>query len=129
MSERNFDRSLRHALTFVLGMLAGLLLLGLARCEARGEHAPGALHDWYESQHNGKGLWCCNEADGHQYDGSYTLHEDGTVTLGELLGAPREVEAFKVLKGPNPTGHAVVWFLQDADGTPRIYCFAPGPLT
>ncbi len=118
----------QHLLTFALGILAGLLLASFA-AHARGTFPPGPLHDWFEQRHNSLGQWCCNEADGHQYDGEYVLHKDGSVTLGELLGTPREIESFKVLKDPNPTGHAIVWFTQDADGAPRIYCFIPGPLT
>jgi hypothetical protein len=33
-----------------------------------------------------------------------------------------------VLKGPNPTGHAVWWYLE-VGSQHRDYCFAPGTLS
>lgn len=45
-------------------------------------------------------------------------------------GKPHIIDAWNVLKdSDNPTGHAVWWYLLGANGEPRDYCFAPGPLT
>lgn len=74
---------------------------------------------WFESQTNALGQYCCNESDGHPYLDDYTMNDDGSVTLQDGHKLP----AYMVLKGPNPTGHAVVWHLGET-----YYCFAPGTL-
>ena len=76
---------------------------------------------------NAKGQWCCNESDGHPYFGDYSLREDGSVVLnyeGQRYVIPDQL----VLKGTNPTGHAVWWFLEGPTGR-TTYCFAPGTLS
>lgn len=83
------------------------------------------LHKWFEEQTNGAGGSCCSDADGHLYDGDYTINADGSVTL-EIEGEKVTMEAYKVLNGPNPTGHAVVWYLKGGYGL-ATYCFAAGP--
>lgn len=80
-----------------------------------------ALSKWFGAQHNKNGGFCCDQADGHFYGGGYKFNSDGSVTLGD----GRQVEAYKVLDGPNPTGHPVLW--SNSKGT-YIYCFAPGAL-
>lgn len=91
--------------------------------DAEGKYTNSPNKEWFETQHNSLGAWCCNEADGHIYDGDYKLNQDGSVTIGNFT-----IEGYKVLKGPNPTGHAVWWFVDASYG--RItYCFIPGPLT
>ena len=71
--------------------------------------------------------WCCTESDGHPYFGDYSLGEDGSVVLnyeGQRYVIPDQL----VLKGTNPTGHAVWWFLEGPTGR-TTYCFAPGTLS
>ena len=90
---------------------------------------PDGLYDnspykkWFTTQHNDKGQWCCDQSDGHPYLDDYTMNQDGSVTLAD----GHKIEAYMVLKGANPTGHAVYWFL-DTDGGRTDYCFAPGTL-
>jgi hypothetical protein len=100
-------------------------LIGLATAHARdpsGKYANAPHAQWYRSQHNAAGLWCCDEADGHPYYGDYTLNQDGSVIVeGE------KIEKYKVLTGPNPTGHAVWWWVGVGGGR-QTYCFAPGTL-
>jgi hypothetical protein len=72
---------------------------------------------WYESQRGCGGGKCCSEADAEAYFGSVTYNADGSVTLEN--GA--RVASCSVLRGPNPTGHAVWWHKG-----PVSYCFAPG---
>ena len=53
--------------------------------------------------------------------------EDGSVVLnyeGQRYVIPDQL----VLKGTNPTGHAVWWFLEGPTGR-TTYCFAPGTLS
>lgn len=103
-----------------------ILLLAIAPAAARdpdGRYANSPLKQWFESQHNSVGQWCCDEADGHPFFGDYKINEDGSVTIGS-----ETIEAYKVLKGANPTGHAVWWYTEGAYGK-TTYCFIPGSLT
>ena len=43
-------------------------------------------------------------------------------------GTYHEVQPHQVLDGPNPTGHAVVWYDGDGNHVTNSFCFAPGPL-
>lgn len=88
---------------------------------------PPEVQAWFKNQHNAQGQWCCDESDGHPFYGDYTINEDGSVTIQGPDGA-RTLPAYMVLKGPNPTGHAVWWYTR-AGGQHRDYCFAPGMLT
>jgi hypothetical protein len=112
------------------GALVGAFLFSLSLALARdpeGKYAGSANHEWFRSQHNSDGQWCCDESDGHLYDGGYTINEDGSVTV-DLKGKPHTIPKNKVLTGSNPTGSAVWWFLETVDGH-YDYCFAPGSLT
>jgi hypothetical protein len=87
-------------------------------------NADAAIHQWFTEQHNSVGQWCCNDADGHEYDDDYSFDKDGNVHV-LIDGEAVVVDAYKVLTGPNPTGHAVIWYLKGTAG-PSVYCFAPG---
>jgi len=110
---------------------AAILILLSGAAEARWRAAyrdtPRDLRDWFEHQRNTHGQWCCNESDGHPFYGAYTINADGSVTV-QLHNGPRTLPAYMVLKGSNPTGHAVYWYRDY--GTVRLdYCFAPGTLS
>lgn len=90
-------------------------------------NADPKIQTWYKKQHNANGQWCCDEADGHPYYGAYTLNADGSVTL-HLKSGDRILPAYMVLTGPNPTGHAVWWYVGYAGGH-TDFCFAPGTLS
>ena len=92
-----------------------------------GRYANSQYHEWFQSQHNSVGQWCCDEADGHAYYQDYKLGEDGSVTVSDEDGNPIRIEAYKVLKGSNPTGHAVWWYVDGAYGR-TTYCFALGQM-
>lgn len=113
------------ALALIL-LVAWLLGVAEARWNPSYEQAPPEVQGWFK-QHNGRGEWCCNESDGHPFYGNYSLNEDGSVTLF-YNGTTRTLPAYMVLKGLNPTGHAVWWYL-DIGETHRDYCFAPGTLS
>lgn len=118
---------------FVCVGLFGVLLGGLsaspvlARWKSDYGKADPKIQAWYKGQHNAQGQWCCDESDGHPFFGGYTLNQDGSVTL-ELASGKRTLPQYMVLKGPNPTGHAVWWYL-DAGSSHTDFCFAPGTLT
>ena len=85
------------------------------------------IRAWYKSQHNANGQLCCDQADGHPYFGKYRLTANGSVEL-QWNGQPYILPSYMVLKGPNPTGHAVWWYT-DGIGGHIDYCFAPGSLS
>lgn len=118
-------------------LLAGALVLGvsciqtapvLARWKPEYAKADPNIRQWYRSQHNAQGQWCCDESDGHPYYGAYTINKDGSVTLDLAGGKKHTIPAYMVITGPNPTGHAVWWYLA-TNGTHSDFCFAPGTLT
>lgn len=113
-------------------MVCGVLLFALwsVAAQARdpdGRYANSPNAAWFKSQHNSEGQWCCDQSDGHFYDGNYSFNPDGSVTV-EMDGKPHKIEKSKVLTGPNPTGRAVWWFVTTEWGH-RDYCFAPGTLS
>lgn len=112
-----------------VALTCALLTIGGAYARDNGQYGnvDPAIHKWFEDQHNSTGQWCCNEADGHQYDGEYAFDADGNVTIS-IEGQTIKVDSSKVLQGPNPTGHAVVWYLMGPNA-PTVFCFASGSLT
>jgi hypothetical protein len=107
---------------------AALVACGAASAKWKPEYGKAApeVQAWFKQQHNSRGEWCCNESDGHPYYGDYKINDDGSVTV-DLNGDAHTLPAYMILKGPNPTGHAVWWYL-DVGQTHRDYCFAPGTL-
>jgi hypothetical protein len=99
-----------------------------ARWSPQFASADPEIKEWFRAQHNSEGQWCCDEADGHEYDGGYTFNPDGSVTVS-LNGKPHILPKHMILTGTNPTGHAIWWFL-DTEAYGHIdYCFAPGTLS
>jgi hypothetical protein len=123
-------RSLYLALATGL-VLAAWIAVGGAQAKWKPEYAKvdPKIAEWYRSQHNAQGQWCCNESDGHPYFGGYTINKDGSVTLDLAGGRKHTIPAYMVITGPNPTGHAVWWYLETNDGTHTDFCFALGTLT
>lgn len=76
------------------------------------------IQTWFNSQHNGHGQYCCDQADGERYDGDYTINSDGSVKLANGT----VIENWKVLTSPNPVGHPILWHIGS-----HVYCFALGP--
>ncbi len=98
-----------------------------ARWKAQFANVDPNVQSWFHEQHNAHGEVCCDKSDGHAYFGPYTLNSDGSVSLHLGPGNDRTLPAYMVLKGPNPTGHAVWWYAQ-SNISHLDYCFAPGPL-
>jgi hypothetical protein len=132
--DRRTDAEASAGILWIVAAFIGVFLLislvSLSMASARdldGRYANSPFHAWFESQYNSVGQWCCNEADGHAYYEDYKVNEDGSVTVTDS-GKPVTIEAYKVLKGPNPTGHAVWWYVDGAYGR-TTYCFIPGSMT
>ncbi len=101
---------------------AGIVQQAQARWKPEFANAPQAA--WYAQQHDKEGWSCCNRGDAHPVYDAYIERGKWYVPIG---GTYHEVQPHQVLDGPNPTGHAVVWY--DGDGNHvTIFCFAPGPL-
>jgi hypothetical protein len=89
-------------------------------------HFPGVDHTLVQSLHNKNGVNCCNAADATMKDPDWGI-KDGTYWVF-IAGARRDVHPSAVVITPNPTNHALVWFVY-MNGEPTIKCFMPGHLT
>jgi hypothetical protein len=132
-------------------LLAFALLLAPTTARATGDYPPGPLKDWFEGQwstgipgaewpdpekvdplHHPVKQWCCDMEDGH-------VLEDGDwrrgvwryeVRIGDRWYPVPDGAEVDPKGGPNPTGHAVVWYNKTVPemGEYWIYCFTPGDL-
>jgi hypothetical protein len=87
------------------------------------------MHAWFERQHSVRGSWCCDEADGFIVsDDDWRMDgERYSVRIGgQWLSIPNS-KLRDPAGGPNPTGHAVVWWRDFGTG-PTVFCFAPGTM-
>lgn len=111
---------------FWASLWLGLMTLSTeARWKEQFANAPEAIKQWYATQHNKQGGWCCDNADGHDFYGGYSLNQDGSVEF-DADGVHHTIPDYMVLNGPNPTGHAVWWYVDKSDGVHKDYCFALG---
>lgn len=85
------------------------------------------IREWFEQQKDRTGRSCCAQADGHYYDGNYTLNPDGSVTVS-LHGKPHTLAPETVINSPNPTGRAIWWYYEVGD-IHTDFCFSPGTLS
>lgn len=105
-------------------------LIGMAVAHAAPPpNANPAYQEWFDSQFDKNGLFCCTVSDGHILDDSdwrtngksYEVRINGkwyTLPDGSMVNSNRG--------GPNPTGHAVVWYTINSKGELIIFCFAQG---
>jgi hypothetical protein len=87
----------------------------------------GPLHAWFDRQHNVRGGWCCQLADGHILEGD-DWRIVGAQYEVRIAGRWHRISDDKLRDpagGPNPTGKAVVWYVVVGEVV-AIYCFAPG---
>jgi hypothetical protein len=109
-------------------LCAAVMILPANARDPDGRYANSPNAEWFKSQHNEAGQWCCDQSDGHPFYGDYKINDDGSVTIHDE-GKEYKLPAHMVLKGANPTGAAVWWFTQNYHGERTSYCFAPGTLT
>jgi hypothetical protein len=101
----------------IVVLFLALLIASPVHARWKPQFASSPYAAWYERQRGCGGGKCCHEADAEPYYGSWTFNADGSVTLDN--GA--RIASCSVIRGPNPTGHAV-WCHKD-----RVsFCFAPG---
>jgi hypothetical protein len=88
------------------------------------QYADSPYRGWYEHQRDRRGWSCCARSDAHPVYDAY-------IKLGKwhvpIHGRDYEINPRQLLDGPNPTGHAVVWYDGVGDYV-FIFCFAPGPM-
>jgi hypothetical protein len=110
------------AVLVVGGNLADFMQQAEARWKPKYADAP--YRQWFEQQRDNNGLSCCDHSDAHAAYDAYI--KDGKWHV-PIHGRDYKIYLRQLLDGPNPTGHAVVWY--DATGDHIvIYCFAPGPM-
>lgn len=87
----------------------------------------GPVHSWFEHQHSISGEWCCKLADGKILSDSEWRVSGGRYEV--WLRSKWRLVPSKSLRspngGPNPTGHAIVWWTH-FESEIIILCFAPG---
>ena len=88
------------------------------------EYDNSPYRSWFEQQHDRKGWSCCERSDAHPAYNAYIKRGRWYVPID---GIHHEVLPHQLLDGPNPTGHAVVWYDGHGDSI-TIFCFAPGTL-
>lgn len=113
----------------IMALVAYVLLSLSAQARWSPQYADSSpeVQKWFSTQHNSTGQWCCDESDGHRFDGTYEFTADGSVIVWDN-GQKYLIEKSKVLSGHNPTGSAVWWYM-DVEGGRRSYCFSAGSLT
>lgn len=111
------------------------LILTLIFGTARAAPPPGvlidpSLHAWFERQHNLRGGWCCNEADGHilEDDEWRTAGDHYEVLIGKKWHAVDRQSLRAGADDPNPTGKAIAWYVTWGEDGASVFCFAPGTM-
>lgn len=85
---------------------------------------PPNIRSWFKNVRSPHGIPCCDIADGHRTtwrgnkEGGYEVPIDGT-------WRPVPNEAI-VYNAGNPTGEAIVWYVQQGADSYYIRCFVPG---
>ena len=125
--------AIRAGLAILVVLAIGALLVIVAAVAAQARWKPEygnvskAEQAWFAAQHNSQGQWCCDQADGHRFDGEWRFTKEGGVAI-RYNGKVYKLPPYMVLKVPNPTGSAAWWFLDLAGGEHVDYCVAPGSM-
>jgi hypothetical protein len=101
---------------------AGVVQRARARWKPR--YAGSQHRQWFAHQHTRDGWSCCDLSDAHPVYDAYIKDGKWHVPIG---GRDYEIKPYQLLDGPNPTGHAVIWYDGHGDSV-WIFCFAPGPM-
>ena len=98
--------------------------MGAAQARWKAEYANSPYREWFAQQHDGAGWSCCDRSDAHAVYDAYISQGKWYVPID---GVHYEIQSHQLLDGPNPTGHAVIWYDGAGDHV-SIFCFAPGPM-
>ena len=113
-------------LAAAIALASGILTAAVGPAQARWkpEYANSPNRAWFAQQHDGKGWSCCDHADAHAVYDAYISHGKWYVPVE---GVHYEIQPHQLLDGPNPTGHAIIWYDGAGDHV-TIFCFSPGPM-
>jgi len=106
-------------------VLAVLSLPAFARDNGQYQNVSPDIRQWFRDQKSPKtGMICCSEADGNEAqedirDGHYWA------TWPSVAPSWYQVPDEVVIRGPNKTGHPVIWTYYER-GEVKIRCYAPG---
>ena len=116
----------RLLLVAVLALVGGISMVVAHQVQARWkpEYADAPYREWFAQQHDSDGWSCCDRSDAHAAFDAYIRKGKWYVPID---GTHYEIQPNQLLDGPNPTGHAVVWYDGAGDHV-TIFCFAPGSL-
>ena len=111
---------------FAVAVLAvgNVALVQQAQGHWKSEYAEAPYHEWFAQQRDGEGWSCCDLSDAHPVYDAYIREGKWYVPID---GVYYEIQSQQLLSGPNPIGHAVIWY-DGAGNHITIFCFAPGPL-
>jgi hypothetical protein len=118
-----------RAAAIILGALAlaYTTLLGDAWAFDNGQYGdvPDHIRSWFKGVRSPNGVPCCDIADGHRT--TWDKHPGSNNYWVPIAGEWREVPPEAVVyNAGNPTGEAVVWYVQRGVNTYYIRCFVPG---
>ena len=111
---------------FAVAVLAVVNVSIVQQAQARWKpkYADSPYREWFAQQSTSESWSCCDLSDAHPTYDAYI--KDGKWHV-PIQGRDYEIKPYQLLSGPNPTGHAVVWY--DAHGDfIWIFCFSPGSL-
>ncbi|MEJ2374798.1 MAG: hypothetical protein P8Y71_05015 [Pseudolabrys sp.] len=111
-------------IAFIVLVVGAAGVVQQAKARWKPENADAPYRDWFAQQRTREGWSCCDLSDAHPVYDAY-INEGKWHVL--ILGKDYEIQPYQLLSGPNPTGHAVVWYAGNGDYV-WIFCFAPGPM-
>lgn len=144
LSEMAEQHSLVLGITVVLVALGIVLLLNMCAAHAhlRGEPQYDA---WFERQHNRSGMRCCDPSEAVRLAGDDIRAYTGPQQYADpnnldyircevrINGDWYEVRTRDYVKltanDPNPTGSALVWYVNNPMSGVIVHCFYPGTMT
>lgn len=114
--------------TAVIAVVSYVALAGNGGNPDKYRDVPPDVRAWFRAVRSPQGVPCCDIADGYRVD--WRRHANGGYAVF-IADAWRDVPSAAVVTGAgNPTGDAVVWYVDNqVDGPDRYFirCFVPGP--
>ena len=111
-------------LCFAVTALLVSVVVQQAQARWKPAYAVSPYREWYKHQRDRRGWPCCARSDAHPAYDAYTKQGKWHVVIH---GKDYQISPRQLLHGPNPTGHAIVWYDGVGDYV-DIFCFAPGPM-